>query len=236
MTTKWLTIVKWLIIIAMPLFLGFTMITLTVSPAYPTYEYAKATFPADPLGLTQAQRLDLALVAVDYLGRWDAAEDVIFMLADQVDPNTGEPWYLQSELDHMVDVKKLTDAIRIGAIVAGLIVIIGTAALLWRQSTRYTAYQAIFGGGVFTAIILAAIALFILLAWQIFFVEFHELLFPPGSWTFYYTDGLIRLFPEKFWFDFGVILSMGSLILGIGVALLGYLLMRRARKQGNVPA
>ena len=52
---------------------------------------------------------------------------------------------------------------------------------------------------------------------------------------FYYTDGLIRLFPEKFWFDF-CDLEWGSLILGIGVALLGYLLMRRARKQGNMPA
>lgn len=231
MDKKWPTIVKWLVIIAMPFFLGFTMITLTVNPAYPTYEYAKATFPADPLGLTQPQRLDLALVAVDYLGRWDTAEDVIFMLAEQVDPNTGALWYLQSELDHMVDVKRLTDFIRVGAIVTGITVIFGVTALVWRKSTRYTGYQAIFGGGVFTAIVLAVIALFILLAWQIFFVQFHELLFPPGSWTFYNTDGLIRLFPEKFWFDFGVILSVGSLLLGVGVALLGYLLMRRARKQ-----
>ena len=52
----------------------------------PTYEYAKATFPADPLGLTQAQRLDLALVAVDYLGRWDAAEDVILCWLTRLTP------------------------------------------------------------------------------------------------------------------------------------------------------
>jgi integral membrane protein (TIGR01906 family) len=224
---SWPKIVKWLVILAMPFFLGFNVVTLIVSPAYPTFEYAKDNFPPDPLGLTQDQRLDLALVAVRYLQKWDSAEDVIFMLEEQVLPDTGEPLYKASEIQHMIDVKVLTDTIRILGIGAAVIVVGGLAALLWKPATRLIGYKAIFRGGLLTSAILFAIAMFILLAWSVFFVQFHELLFPPGSWTFFYTDGLIRLFPEKFWFDIGVLLSVSILLLGIGVTLLGYFLVKR---------
>ena len=70
-------------------------------------------------------------------------------------------------------------------------------------------------------------ALAILIAWPIFFVQFHELLFPPGTWTFAYTDSLIRLFPEQFWFDIGVLISVTTLVLGIFVALVGYFMSKR---------
>lgn len=42
----------------------------------------------------------------------------------------------------------------------------------------------------------------------------------------YYTDSLIRLFPEQFWFDVGVIISGGALLAGILVAVLGYGLLK----------
>ena len=45
-----------------------------------------------------------------------------------------------------------------------------------------------------------------------FFTRFHELLFPPGSWTFAFSETLIRLFPEKFWFDVGVLVGAGTFL------------------------
>lgn len=83
--------------------------------------------------------------------------------------------------------------------------------------------------GLATVIILAAIALIILIAWPIFFVQFHELLFPPGTWTFAYTDSLIRLFPEQFWFDIGVMISTTTLALGILVTVIGWVMSKRSR-------
>ncbi|HRO89588.1 MAG TPA: DUF1461 domain-containing protein, partial [Promineifilum sp.] len=70
----------------------------------------------------------------------------------------------------------------------------------------------------------------ILVAWPIFFVQFHELLFPPGTWTFAYSDSLIRLFPEQFWFDFGVLISGATLVLGVVVTLIGYVMSRRTAR------
>ena len=78
------------------------------------------------------------------------------------------------------------------------------------------------------AIVLGGIAAFIGLAWNIFFVQFHELLFPPGTWTFSTSDSLIRLFPELFWFYAGIIMSVFPLIAGIITAVVGYILQRNA--------
>ena len=114
-----------------------------------------------------------------------------------------------------------------GLEIAGIIVLGGLAIILFNANTRPLSYEALLRGGMFTTILLVGIALFILIGWNTFFITFHELLFPPGTWTFSYSDSLIRLFPEKFWFDFGVILSTSVLVEGILVWGLGYFLRRK---------
>ena len=233
--------IRWLIVLTMPFFLGFLTIRLFVAGAhyYVVYEYGKDDFPADLAGvpeftrqqlglqpLTQGEREELAMVAVDYLQRRAPAEEVIYLLEEQRLPGSGQPLYNDDELSHMVDVKHVTDAIGRLTWLAAVIVLGGLGLLLWRPETRSLAFTAIMQGGVSTTVILLFIALFIILAWSIFFVQFHELLFPPGTWTFAYSDSLIRLFPEKFWFDFGVLLSLTALGLGIVTGVAGYLLRR----------
>jgi integral membrane protein (TIGR01906 family) len=233
----------------MPFFLGFSTVRLIINGAevYLNYEYRKADFPQDlqqytqlqqqQLGLTPLsveQRMELASVAVKYLQRPEPAEEVIYLLEEQRLPRDGAgPLYNAEEISHMIDVKNLTDIIaRLNWILGG-IVIVGIVALVARPSTRAEGYRALFYGGVATTLALVFIGLFILLAWNIFFVQFHELLFPPGTWTFAYSDSLIRLFPEKFWFDFGVLFSGMALLSGLIVGALGYLLLRRSVRPGD---
>ncbi|MFW6098100.1 MAG: TIGR01906 family membrane protein [Chloroflexota bacterium] len=234
-------VLQWLVILTMPFFLGFSAIETFVNGAelYVTYEYGKPGFPRDlqqvdpftqaQLGLeplTQEQREELALVAVNYLQRPQPAEEVIFMLEEQRLPGADQPLYNEAEIGHMIDVKHVTDGIARLNWVAALIVLGGLALLLARSETRSLGYQALFRGGVATVLVLLFIGLFIVLAWSVFFVQFHELLFPPGTWTFAYSDSLIRLFPEQFWFDFGVLLSGFALLLGVAVTILGAYLRR----------
>ncbi len=130
----------------------------------------------------------------------------------------------------MLDVKRIADVFRRVVWVTGIIVVGGLAFLWARVETRPQAANAIWGGGLATTAVLLAIGLFILVGWELFFVQFHELLFPPGTWTFAYTDSLIRLFPEQFWFDVGVLVSGGTLVAGMVITALGYGLRKMGRE------
>ncbi|NJN54179.1 MAG: TIGR01906 family membrane protein [Anaerolineae bacterium] len=193
-------------------------------PSYPAWEYGR--IPADTYGLTTAERLELASNTLAYLRHPGRAADVIGLLEELRLPD-GQQLYNEREIGHMLDVKNVTDNIRFLWLVAGVVVVIGSLVLVLKPDTAVYGWRTIMWGGVFTVVILLAIALFILLAWDTFFVQFHELLFPSGTWTFAYTDGLIRLFPERFWFDVGVLMSGGALLLGVITAVLGYLMQKR---------
>lgn len=232
MDRRWVKVVQWLVIAAMPFFLGFTTIRLIISDFYPRYEYAKESFPPDG-EWTQAQRLELTLVAVDYLRRPQPAESVIYLLEEQRQPGSAQLLYNERETSHMVDVKRVTDAIRQLSWLATALVVGGLAALAVRPVTRPAAYQALWRGGATTTVLLLLLAVFIAVGWSVFFVQFHQLLFPPGTWTFAYTDSLIRLFPEKFWFDLGVLLSLSTLLEGVAVAAVGYVLWRPGKRAGE---
>ncbi len=223
-----ITVVRWLVVLAMPFFLGLGGIRAIIAwdwPSYPEWEYGR--IPSDVYGFSDAERLALAEVNIEYLRRLEPAHEVIYMLEELRLPGTNDPLYNAREIEHMVDVKVVADAFRRVVWVAGVLVLGGLAFLLARPATRREGYRAIFGGGVATTLILLGVGLFILVGWEIFFVQFHELLFPPGTWTFSYSDSLIRLFPEQFWFDVGVLVSSGVFVAGLLVMALGYFLRKK---------
>lgn len=222
-----LTIVRWLVILAMPFFLGMGTIRAIIAWDYPAFEYQRIA--PDIYGFTPEQRLELAQGTLVYLQRPEPAAEVIYMLEDLRLPGTDSPLYNEAEIGHMIDVKNMADGMKRVAYVSGAIVMAGLAFLLVPGRTRHYGWRTFMFAGLGTVIVLAVIALSILIAWPIFFVQFHELLFPPGTWTFAYTDSLIRLFPEQFWFDIGVIITVTTLALGILVALIGYLMSKRSR-------
>jgi integral membrane protein (TIGR01906 family) len=221
------TLLRWLIVLAMPIVIVLLSARIMVNRWYPIYEYAKPDFPPDAYGFTQAQRLDLALVNIDYLNRPEPPDTAIKMLMELRLPGSDRLLFTVYEIRHMLDVKRLMDTLwRVLWGVGGLM-IVSLAALLARPETRREGYAAIFGGGLLTSVLLVVIIAFVLLSWNSFFVTFHDVFFPPGTWTFDWSDSLIRLFPDKFWFDAGVLLVGGALAAGIIVTLVGYFLGRR---------
>lgn len=227
---RFANVVRWLVILAMPVFLGFGTIRAIIAWDYPAFEYAR--IPPDRFGLAPEERLALAHATLDYLRRPEPAEEVIHLLEELRLPDNDQPLYNERELGHMVDVKHLTDAIGRIFVIAAVIVVSGLVFLLAQPPLRPAGFRALMHGGLATVVVLAAIALFILLGWNLFFVQFHELLFPPGTWTFSFSDSLIRLFPEQFWFDFGVLVSVATLMEGVLAAAVGYLLGRGRRSAG----
>lgn len=228
-----LTIVRWLVILAMPFFLGLGMIRAVIAWDYPAFEYPRLA--ADPFGFTDEERLEFARGTLRYLQQPEPAAEVIHLLEELRLPGRDEPLYNEREIGHMIDVKNVADGMKRVTYFAGAIVGIGLALLLAPRATRHYGWRTLYYAGLATVIALAAIALAIFIAWPFFFTQFHELLFPPETWTFAYSDSLIRLFPEQFWFDIGVLVSVGTLVLGAVVALVGYLMSRRALSSAPAP-
>jgi integral membrane protein (TIGR01906 family) len=80
-------------------------------------------------------------------------------------------------------------------------------------------------GGIFVLVLIGLIILSVLVAFNVIFIIFHEIFFKTGTWTFLYSDTLIRLFPERFWQD--TFLMVGGLSISLG--LLVYFITRKIR-------
>ncbi len=225
-------VLRWVIVLAMPVFLVLTMARLMIGDWFIHYEYAKPGFPADRYGWTQEQRLQLALPSIHFLNSPLPAEQAVQMLAQQRQPDSQSELFTRAELSHMADVKRVVDRLWRVQLWAAVLVLGGLAILLARRATRPGAYLALKWGGIFTGALLLFMALFVVTGFDTFFVQFHEIFFPQGNWTFDYADSLIRLFPEPLWFDAGFMITGGTLLAGILIAIAGHLLWRHAGQAG----
>ncbi len=108
------------------------------------------------------------------------------------------PLYTPSEVDHLVDVKKRFDVVRLAAIVSLVVLLFQACTLKPREFTQFT-YKACQLG----LLMVSAAGVLLLISWNWLFTAFHELLFPAGNWSFPPNSGLIQLFPAIFWFRFG---------------------------------
>jgi integral membrane protein (TIGR01906 family) len=229
---NWARIVRLLVVLAMPFLLTLgtlRVIVLWEWPSYPRFEYGR--IQPDPYGFTADERLDLAEATLGYLRDAAPANEAIGLLEALRLPGSDEQLYNEREIGHMLDVKRLVDLFAGLIWPLAIIVVVGLALLLAKPDRRTEGFRAILNGGVFTTGSLLAFIVLIGLAWNFVFTEFHQILFPAGTWTFYYTDSLIRLFPEQFWFDFGLLWTGSVFLEGLLLAALGYWLRRRRDRQ-----
>jgi integral membrane protein (TIGR01906 family) len=239
--TRWLNylmvhrlVAHHLVVLVLPFCFSLGWLTLLISPAYPRYAYGRPDLPPDPvhvlpdlaavglIPLSPTERLELALVAVAFLQSWQAPETAVVLLAEQRLPHIGLPLYTERELTHLVDVKRMTDRIRRLALLAAVVVAGGLLWLLKRLQTRRSGYLALGRGGLLTLLLLSGLAGLIGLGWPFFFYQFHGLFFAAGTWSFAPSDSLMRLYPERFFFDFALLVSLGAWLWGLLAALTGY--------------
>lgn len=209
--------------IALPVLLVLANSRLVMTPAFLYFEYTRPDFPADFYGLTTEERLEYAPYALNYLLN---GADVRYLgdlrFADD------SPMYNSRELTHMRDVKTLTQILYGAAIILALIAA-GIGVRL-RGTKHFLA--ALRQGAMLTLGLIAAIVLAAIINWDFFFTGFHRLFFESGTWYFAYSDTLIRLFPEQFWFD--AALLIGGLTVFEALSILGISLWWRRRPGDSV--
>jgi integral membrane protein (TIGR01906 family) len=99
--------------------------------------------------------------------------------------------------------------------------IVGVAFVVLLISRRRSHGSAVYwrgvrAGGSLLAVVVAALAGFAIFAFAVLFEVFHQVLFPPGSYTFNpATDRIVQLFPERFWFDTTIVLAIGLMLSGL---------------------
>jgi len=187
------------------------IVRIVMTPAFLYFEYTRPGFPDDPYGFTTEERMDYAPYTLRYLLN---GEDVEY-LAD-LTLNDGRPMYTLRELQHLRDVKIVTQiafAAAIGASVLALVVVL----YLYYRGDPWQLATSIRNGALFTVALLITIALTAVFNWEFFFTGFHQMFFASGTWQFYYSDTLIRLFPEQFWFD--AALTIGGLTILSAITL-----------------
>ncbi len=185
----------WLVTLLLPFALVLTAVRLLLTPAWIHIEYRTPAFPEDPFGFSLEDRLKWSIISLDFLLNDAGIES---MDAHRLD--TGAPLYNERETRHLVDTKNIVQGVLVVWYISlGGVLLIGLAARVWNFGDAYQG--GIRRGAWVTVGLVAAILLFVVAAFGIFFVFFHEVFFDPGTWTFLTSDTFIRLFPERFWRD-----------------------------------
>jgi integral membrane protein (TIGR01906 family) len=186
------------------------------------FEYSRSSFPPDLFGLTRRQRFVLASTNIHYVRAHLPNDELAKQTQD------GAPVYNGREVVHMAEVQRVFQGVfrawQVGVILQSIL-----GLLLLLAGGPKTLAPAVKGGGMLTSGMILSIALLAVFAWQFWFENFHLLFFTPGSWTFSYTDTLIRLFPVEFWFDATLTISILSFVGGMVLVLFG----RRWEKNDN---
>jgi integral membrane protein (TIGR01906 family) len=212
----------WIITILVPFILVMTAVRILMTGAFLQYEYHTPGFPPDPYGFTLAERLRYANPSVEYLINSAGIEYLKDLQFD-----SGQPIYNQRELSHMSDVKTLVQTtLRLWRI--ALVALVLFALISFWRGWSWELQAGLARGGWLTCGLIVAMLIGVATSFDWLFTQFHHLFFTGGTWLFYYSDTLIRLFPMRFWQDAFILVGAFCIVCGM---LLGILL----RNHRNLP-
>lgn len=204
-------IIQVVVVILVLFILLLTGVRLLLTDTFINIEYGMAYFPADDYGMSQTERQQWAVLALDYLLN---TEDISFL--GELAFDDGSALYNQRELSHMLDVKVLTQkVIKIWFVCLAAFAALGAWAWFggWWQDFR----KMLSVSGMVTVLLLGTLVFLVFLSFNQLFTGFHRIFFDGDSWLFKFSDTLIRLFPIRFWQD--AFTFVGVFTFGLGLAL-----------------
>jgi integral membrane protein (TIGR01906 family) len=226
--------ISWIVALILPIIIVLSVVRLVINPWYLEFEYHTPGFPTDPFGFNLQDRLKYGKIAAEYLVN---SADISF-LGDLRFPDGQQTpeascqfmkdcthFYNDRELEHMLDVKNVVGG-AMNVLQVSYILLIFLAIWAWLGKWNSEFLKGLERGGILVLVLIGLIIIFVLTMFNYLFVLFHEIFFQAGTWSFLYSDTLIRLFPERFWQD--TFLMVGGLSAGLG--LLIFLVARKVRK------
>ncbi len=152
---------------------------------------------------------------------WLGGDFVVRLMPDSA------PLLDASERGHMVDVSGLVRLLGIVAILATLTAVVAGRVLRGRPTAIGGALLA--GAGIvgFAAV---AVAVIFAVAFDAAFLAFHQLFFRPGTYLFGPDSNLIRLFPERFWYEASLTAGLFIVASALAVSVAGWRLVRHGAR------
>ena len=199
---------NWAIAILTTFVILMLSIRVLITPLFARIEYHLPGFPEDPYGFTLQDRLQWSEPSIKYLVN---TQDISFLESLRFD--SGEPIFNARELSHMEDVKVVVTGMRIALAFFSIVLFLLTLTHI-RHGRRDMLLRAYHAGGWGIIGLIAAILFLLLLNFNQLFTWFHKIFFTNGTWQFYTSDTLIRLFPMRFWQDAFITVGGLSLIFG----------------------
>lgn len=198
------------------LFLPFVYLMITVvfivNPSFLAFEYQKPGFPPDEYGFTLTDRIQYGSKTIAYMVNVQNTN-----LAELTDRN-GDALYKPNEIAHMADVRFIFQTCRwvLAGFIALFLILLGSSYRDHRALTQLL--TAIYHGSLLALACYILIVVLSLVMFNEIFLIFHRIFFEEGSWLFYTSDTLIRLFPYQFWVDAFMIVGIFASILASFVA------------------
>ena len=192
-----------------PLVILMISVRVLITPLFPRIEYRLPGFPEDPYGFTLEDRLRWSEPSINYLVNSEGIEYLRSLRFED-----GDPIYNDRELSHMADVKSVVTGMRIGLAVSVVILLIITF-IFFKRGDKMLIVQAYNSGGWGVLGLMGAILIFVFISFNQLFTWFHQIFFESGTWQFYTSDTLIRLFPMRFWRDAFIYVGILSAILSV---------------------
>ncbi len=160
-------------------------------------------------GLPQSEVLRVAAETRDYLLNDEERLDVRV---------NGASFYSEREVLHMIDVKRLMARTFDAGWAAFGYIVAFIALLIWRrgwESPRAISLSLLSACGIVSALVIV-LAIIAVSGFESAFRSFHLLFFTNDLWQLSSRDGLIQLFPQRFFFD--TTLLIGGVTLAFVVA------------------
>ena len=207
-------ILGWVVTVLLPLVVLMVSVRLLITPLYAKVEYRMPGFPEDPYGFTLEDRLKWSAPSIEYLVNSEGINYLGDLAFDD-----GEPIYNSSELSHMADVKTVVTGMRI-ALAALMVGLLAVTVIAVRKGWRDSFLLALRRGGWGVLGLIATILILLVVNFDQLFTWFHQVFFTSGTWQFYTSDTLIRLFPMRFWQDAFIAVGLISVVIGLLLVLL----------------
>ena len=213
-------IVRWMFILAVPLF----CLSFTIDREFSTAWFYSRGFQqhevAEYTGFSDGELNNIADKFVEY---FNSSEPLINI----VRASDMAPLFNETETLHFQDVKNLVILDR--RIMYGSLCVILLGVIWWRKNDWHILGRSLLTGGILTAALLLLMMVGAAIDFDWLFLQFHLLSFTNDYW---YSNGyMTRLFPQGFWFDMAMFTVFITTVVATVFGGIGYTIMRLTHRK-----